>query len=164
MNIGLVVYSKTGHTYEVATKLNEMFVELGHNTTIERLVPKDYNEYNINKIELNETSDLSSYDLIVFASPVNAFRLAVCMKKYMMSVPPIKVPTICFVTKALPFKWTGGNSAIKTMKSHINSSGGNVLKSDIIVWNKNRNNKIDQFVQDIKQEVLKGINKWKKIC
>jgi flavodoxin len=157
MNIGLVVYSKTGHTYEVISKLNEMFEKLGHNSTIERLISKDENEYNFDKIELNGTSDLSSYDLIVFAAPVNGFKLAVCMKKYMMSAPSIKVPTVCFVTKALPFKWTGGNSAINTMKSHINSLGGNVLKSDVIVWNKKHNTKIEQFIQDIKQEVLKGI-------
>jgi NAD(P)H dehydrogenase (quinone) len=145
------------HTYEVVSKLNEMFGELGHNSTIERLILKDENEYNIDKIELNGISDLSSYDLIIFAAPVNGFRLAVCMKKYMMSAPPIKVPVVCFVTKALPFKWTGGNSAINTMKSHINSSGGYVLKSDVIVWNKKHNARIEQFIQDIKQEVLKGI-------
>lgn len=157
MNIGLVVYSKTGHTYEVASKLNEMFRELGHNSTIERVIPKNEKEYNIDKIELNQISDLSSYDLIVFAAPVNGFRLAASMKKYMMIAPPIKVPAICFVTKTLPLNWTGGNSAINTMKSHIISSGGNVLKSGIIVWNKTHNTRIEQFIQDIKQEVLNGI-------
>lgn len=40
MNIGLVVYSKTGHTYEVVSNLNEMFKKLGHDTTIERVIPK----------------------------------------------------------------------------------------------------------------------------
>lgn len=154
MNVGLVVYSKTGHTYEVASKLQEMFKELGHDTTIERVIPKNENEFNVDKIELNEISDLSSYDFIVFAAPVNGFRLAAAMKKYMMTLPSIKVPVVCFITKSLPFKWTGGNSAIKTMKSYIISSGGNVLKSDVIIWNKKHKCQIENLKEDIKQVVL----------
>ena len=153
MNIGIVVYSKTGHTFEVASRLNEMFESTGHTSTIERVIPKDDKEYDVNKIELNEISDLSSYELIVFASPVNAFSLTPPMKKYMMSLNDISVPAICFVTMALPFKWMGGTQTVSKMKYYIKSSGGTVLNTGIIRWSGNHDEKVEQFLADVKREI-----------
>ena len=40
----------------------------------------------------------------------------------------------CFVTKALPFHWTGGNRAISIMRKNCEKMGGKVYGTGIVIW------------------------------
>jgi flavodoxin len=49
MNIGIVVYSRTGNTYSVALRLRDKLLELGHCANIERIAPVDEKQADIKK-------------------------------------------------------------------------------------------------------------------
>ena len=53
-----------------------------------------------------------------------------------------------FVTKGLRFEWTGGTRAIGQMKKICQSKGGKVIGTGIVVWNKERDKKIAELVEN----------------
>jgi hypothetical protein len=53
----------------------------------------------------------------------------------------------CFVTKGLPFNWTGGNGAVSTMKKSCESRGGTVVGTGIIVWSGDLEKKTADLVE-----------------
>ncbi len=148
MKIGIVVYSKTENTYSVAQKLQEKFQENGHQVGIERVVPAGEVPMKAKNVEFQSKPELESYDALIFGSPVHAFSLAPPMKSYLEQVDSLQDKKIaCFVTKGLRFNWTGGNQAIGKMKKICESRGGKIVGTDIIVWNKNKDQKIDEMVR-----------------
>lgn len=148
MKIGIIVYSKTENTYYVAEKLQEKFQEKGHEVEIERVVPKGEVPPRAKNVEFKSKPEIESYDALVLGSPVHAFSLAPPMKVYLEQIDSMQNKKIaCFVTKGLRFNWTGGNQAIGKMKKICESKGGKIVGTDIVVWNKNKDAKIDELIR-----------------
>jgi flavodoxin len=134
MEIGIIVYSKTGHTYSVAEKLQKKLkadghsVELGEVKPVGEVKPKE-------NITFENKPDIDAYDAVIFGSPVHAFSLAPAMKEYLTQIQSLEGKKVaCYVTKGLPFKSTGGKQAISEMTKIVQSKGGNMLGTDILVW------------------------------
>lgn len=149
MKIGIVVYSQTGNTYEVAQKLEEALSKKGNSVKIERIHVADEKQRDLNKIQMLSIPDLSTYDALVFGSPVHAFSLSHPMTAFMSQIPTLQDKKItCFVTKGLPINGTGGNQAIGVMKKICESKGGDVCGSGIIVWKKDREKQISKISEE----------------
>ena len=147
MNIGIIVYSQTEHTLSVAQKLSEKLSADGHIVNVERVVPKGEVKPNDVDVSFREQPDTNPYDALIFGSPVHAFNVAPAMKAYLNQIPSLQDKKVaCFVTKSLPLDWTGGNQAIKTMKTICQSKGGIILGSGIVNWSMGRENKIEKLV------------------
>ena len=139
MNIAIIVHSQTDNTHAVARKLEKRYIKNGHSVEIFRLEVKGGYQQGMKDIEFEKVPDVDEYDALVFGSPVEAFSLSPVMKKYLERIGSLKGKKIaCFVTKALPFNWTGGNRAIRTMKKLSESKGAKVLGSGIVVWREKR--------------------------
>ena len=139
MNIAIIVHSETGNTHAVARKLEKRYTKNGHSVEVVRLEVKGGYKQGMKDIEFEKIPDIDEYDALVFGSPVEAFSLSPVMKKYLERVGSLKGKKIaCFVTKALPFHWTGGNRAIAAMKKLLESKGGAVLGTGIVVWREKR--------------------------
>ncbi|MDO8869282.1 MAG: flavodoxin domain-containing protein [Methanobacteriaceae archaeon] len=148
MKIGIIVYSKTENTYSVAEKLQEKFQKNGHEVEIERVVPVGEVPMKAKNVEFQSKPELESYDALIFGAPVHAFSLAPPMKSYLEQIDSLQYKKIaCFVTKGLRFNWTGGNQAIGKMKKLCESKGGKVVGTDIVVWNKSKDQKIDEMIR-----------------
>ncbi len=148
MKIGIIVYSKTENTYSVAQKLQEKFQENGHEVEIERVVQEGEVPMKAKNVEFQSKPELESYDALIFGAPVHAFSLAPPMKSYLEQIDSLQDKKIaCFVTKGLRFNWTGGNQAIGKMKKICESKGGKVVGTDIVVWNKSKDQKIDEMIR-----------------
>lgn len=148
MKIGIIVYSKTENTYYVAEKLQEKFQENGYEAEIERVVPAGEIPMKAKNVEFQSKPELKSYDALILGSPVHAFSLAPPMKSYLEQLDSLQDKKIaCFVTKGLRFNWTGGNQAIGKMKKICESKGGKVVGTDIVVWSKSRDAKIDDMIR-----------------
>jgi flavodoxin len=147
MKIGIVVYSQTGNTFSVAEKLKEKLTAAGHNVNIERLTTVG-GETDPGKAKIEKLPDLSGYDALAFAGPVQAFSLSRVMAGYMNQLPQLNnKKAVVFVTKGLAFTWTGGSGAIKTLKKGVESKGGKVVGSGIVIWgSKDRDNQIKDVV------------------
>jgi NAD(P)H dehydrogenase (quinone) len=145
MKIGIIVHSQTGRTLFVAEKLKEKLTAAGHSANVERLTSADPKNVKIEKLP-----DLGAYDALVLAAPVQAFSTSPVMKAYLPQLPALNGKKVAlFVTKGLPFKWTGGNKAISTMKDAVESKGGKVAGTGILVWRGENNKKIDDLVEQI---------------
>lgn len=113
MKIGIIVHSQTGHTFTVAEKLKEKLAAAGHTVNIERITPVDPKQTDPKKVQIEKLPDLSVYDALVLAAPVQAFNASPVMKAYLEKLPSLSGKKVaCFVTKSLPFDSTGGNQAI----------------------------------------------------
>ncbi len=85
---------------------------------------------------------------MIFGAPVQAFSLSAIMKAYMDQIKSLNDKKVaCFVTKGAPFNWTGGNKAINQMKKIIESQGGTVIGTEIVVWRGKREEQIVELLE-----------------
>ena len=138
MNIGIIVHSPTGNTFSVAKRLEKALEKAGHTVKLERL--KTVEEYKQGKpINFEDLPELSGFDAMIFGAWVEGFSLSGPMKAYMKRMGSLKGKKVaCFVTKALPFHWTGGNRAISTMKKGLEKKDGRVCGTGIVIWREKR--------------------------
>jgi flavodoxin len=139
MNIGIIVYSQTGNTLSVAKQLEERLASDGHTVSLERVRISGDAGPGTKDVTFTNQPDPTKFDALVFASPVQAFSLAIPMQRYLERIPQIQGKKIaCFVTKQLPFRWTGGNRGIAQIVRACESKGAEVVDTEILVWSKSK--------------------------
>lgn len=150
MKIGIIVHSQTGNTYSIALKLQEVLTKSGNDVEVKRvsMVGGDRPE-NKAKIQLEDPPDVTDFDGLIFGAPVHAFNLSPAMQIYLEQLPSLENKKIAlFVTKGLRFEWTGGSRAIGQMKNLCQSKGGEIVGTGIVIWNKQRDKKIAEVMQN----------------
>jgi flavodoxin len=149
MKIGIIVHSQTNNTYSVALKLEEKLKEAGNEVEIQRITMVDGDRpEKKDDIELENLPDVIEYDAIIFGAPVHAFALAPAMQIYMEQLPSLQDKKVAlYVTKKLRFEWTGGSRAIGQMKNYVYSKGGTLMGTGIVIWNKQREEKIRELIK-----------------
>jgi len=146
MNIGIIVYSRTGNTHSVALKLEEKLAAAGHAVTLERI---EVGEVTPGKpVQFKTLPDAGPYDALIFGAPVHGFSLCQPMAGYLKQVASLQGKKVaCLVTQAFPYPWLGGNRAIRQMKQICESKGATVCGSGIVNWmNKRREQQIVEVV------------------
>ena len=151
MNIGIIIYSQTGNTNSVALKLKEKLSTAGHLVGIEQIEISGKLGPRATNFQFKTKPDVDKYDTLVFGAPVQAFSLSPVMKSYLTQIASLKNKKVaCFVTKALPFYWTGGNQAVNKMKKICESKDGTVCGTGIVIWMaKRREKKIADVVEKL---------------
>ena len=151
MNISIIVYSQTGNTNSVALKLKEKLFADGHSVDLIRLKVSDKSQPKMRVFQFETLPDIGQYDAIMFGSPVEAFSLSPAMKSYLTQITSLKGKKVaCFVTKQLPFCWTGGSQAVNRMKKICESKDTTVCGSGIVVWSsKHRERMITDVVEKL---------------
>jgi len=146
MKIGIIIHSVTNNTHSVALSLMNKLLEAGNDVEIQRVSMVGGDKPQGKNIEIENPPDVSQYDALIFGGPVHAFSLAPAMRVYMDQIPSLQEKKIAlFVTKGLRFDWTGGTRAIGQMKNICNAKGGILVGTGIIIWNKQRNQKIEEL-------------------
>jgi flavodoxin len=154
LKIGIIVYSQTGNTYLVASKIYESLKKKGYKVDIEKIEALR-NQKN-NTFEFKKVPDVKSYDVIIFGSPVEAFSLCPVMKKYLENIKSLKnKKVLCFVTEAFPYPWMGGNRAIKQMKALCNQKGATIYDTGVANW---KNKKREELINNIVVTFTNTIN------
>ena len=135
MIIGIIIYSQTGNTREVARRLQEKLAEKGHRAEIDEISINGKVPAQPGGFELSGLPDPGQYDAVVFGSPVQAFNLNPVMRAYLDQVPMMEgKEAACFITKQLPIKWTGGTRALGLIKNACEAKGAVVKGAEIIFW------------------------------
>ena len=150
MKIGIIIYSKTGHTKSVAETLEQQLKDRGHDVTLDFIEIAEQ-EKDVMHPEITKAPDASPYDFLIFGAPVQGFRLCAAMSTYLNLLDDMKGKKFaCIVTQALPFKWLGGEQASRKMKSIVTDKGGEFIGHSIINWNKaDREGRIDDTIKHI---------------
>lgn len=151
MKIGLIVYSQSGNTLQVAQKLKAALIAAGHDATLENVAVAPSNPKDMAPPVLVNAPDPTGYDMLYFGSPVQAFSLAAAMAAYLSQLPTLGGKRVaCFVTQSLPYAWMGGNRALRQMAAAVAQKGGEALPVGIVHWSSRaRAAQIDALVNEL---------------
>lgn len=137
MKIGLIVFSQTGNTLKVAQALEASLKDAGHDPQILRVTVAPSDPKAPQPPVLVDTPDPSGFDMVYFASPVQAFSLAPAMVAYLRQIPALGGKRVAyFVTQLFPFRWMGGNHALKQFKAALAAKGGSLTTGGVINWSR----------------------------
>ena len=141
MNIGLIVYSETGNTLSVIDRLRERLTQQGHSVRLDEVKTKGPARPG-SPVELAQTPDVTGYDALVLASPVQAFSLAPAMQGYVTQLSSFKAkPVALLITQFFPFPWMGGRRALRQLSALCEARGARVLGGWVINWSRREREK-----------------------
>ena len=135
MKIGIIVYSRTGKTLSVATKLRDRLSAVGHSVDMERLVVAGEDRMGVQVVQLESIPDVGKYEAVVFATPVQGGAPSPAMRSYLAEVASLEGKKVaCLVTEGFPFPWMGGNQTIRKMVGTCESKGAAICGTGIVNW------------------------------
>jgi len=151
MKIGIIVHSFTGNTFSVAQELKNELEKNGHSVSLNRIQVIGGEQQNMREFKLDSPPKTDEYDALIFGAPVRAFSISPVISIYLSALSSLEnKKAFCYVTKHLPSNWTGGNKAVKKMKSICQSKGGNVGGTAIIFREgEERERQISQMKADL---------------
>lgn len=134
MNVGIIIFSRTGNTLSVAEKIRDACAAQGHTVVIERVTAED-EDPNSRPVQIKTAPDPARFDAVIFGAPVQAFSLSPVMKTYLESMPPLEGKHVrCFVTQHFPKAWMGGNQALGQMKRLCRLKGADIVETGNVNW------------------------------
>ena len=148
MKIGIIAYSQTGNTLQVAEKLAARLRTKGHMVVIEQVTTTGSGQPDPKNIQLAYRPNPSIYDGLIFATPVQGFAVAPAMALYLNQIPTLTSRKIaCFVTHYFPFPGLGASQTVAQMKKLCQVKGGTIIGSGIINWSRgNRERQIETMI------------------
>ena len=140
MKIGIIIHSQSGVTAKVARTLGTTLTDKGYDVDTQLLRTTGKVAPRSTSFELKNVPDVADYDILLLAGPVWAFSASPVIMKYLNQLGRLTgKKVLCFVTKALPFQWTGGSQAIKKMEGALSLSDAEILPGEIIFASTVRN-------------------------
>ena len=134
MNIGIIVYSLSGHTLTVATRLKDKLAANGHSVTLERVETVGPAKPQFENAELKTKPPVDAYDALVFACPVRGGTIPPPMKRSMEQIPSLQEKQVaCLVTHFFKREW-GANQVLVAMRELCESKGATVLGVNEVRW------------------------------
>ncbi len=139
MNIGVVVYSWSGHTLSVAEKLKEKLSASGHSTELLKVKVDGERKRGARDFQLGALPDIGRFDGLVFGAAVEAFSLSPVLTEYLKQIDSLQGKKVgCLVTQQFPYPWMGGNRAIGQVKKLCRAKGATIVGSAVVNWAKSR--------------------------
>jgi len=135
MKVGIVIYSQTGNTRRVAEDVKRALEKAGHSVGMQEVALVGERKQGARSFELVRPADLGRPDVLILGAAVEAFSLSPVMARYIQSVSsldPMRVA--CLVTQAFPYRWLGGNRAVRQMRRLCAAKGATVIGAQIVNW------------------------------
>jgi flavodoxin len=134
MNIGIIVYSQSGHTLSVAMELEKKLSAAGHMVNLEQVEIYGPERPGAADFQLKTKPKVDAYDALVFGSPVRGGIMPLPMTSYLEQTTSLEgKKVVCLVTHFFPTKW-GANQTIKQMIEVCESKGATVCGSGDVGW------------------------------
>ena len=154
MNIGIIIYSQTGHTRDVADQLAEQ-LQKHHSVKTEYLKVSEAEKGDKQQVDLTTIPAIEEYDCLILGSPVHAFSLAPAMETLLKTWPELQGKTVGLImTQHFPYPWMGGNRAMNQFKNLCRQKGADLVANGIINWsNKKRPEQIQSLIADFTQRL-----------
>ncbi len=150
MNIGIIVYSLSGHTLSVAAKLKEALAAAGHRVSVERVEIVGLATRAAEDAELKTRPDVGPYEALVFGCPVRGGTVPSPMRRYLEQIPSLSNKKVaCFVTHFFRREW-GANQVFAQMKGIIEPKAATIRGTAEVKWfSLNRKQQITQAVDEL---------------
>jgi flavodoxin len=134
MNIGIIVYSQTGHTLSIAIQLKETLSAAGHTVNLEQLEILGSDKPGVAIVQLKTRPKTAPYDGLVFASPVRGGAMPPAMTSYLEQVSSLQdKKVVCLVTHFFP-PGLGANQTLNQMKEICESKGATICGAGEAGW------------------------------
>lgn len=134
MNIGIIVYSQTGHTLSVAVRLKDKLSAAGHTVTLEQIETIGPVSPAGTSAELKTRPAIDAYEALVLCTPVWGGRLAPPMISYLEQISSLQGKKVaCLATGIFPARW-GRDQTIAQLKAACESKGATVCGSGSVGW------------------------------
>jgi hypothetical protein len=159
MNVGIVVYSLTGNTFEVAESIKAALRAAGHTVSFETIKARNEDPNDTGPVELTQIPPVDGMACVVLGGPVRGFATAPIVKAYVEHLPDLKgLPVFLLVTHHFPFAFLGGNTAIGMTRKLIEAKNGRVIGSGVVNWSsKHRADNIQTIVKDVIRAVEQNV-------
>jgi len=142
MNVGVVVYSWSGHTLSVAEKLAEKLSAAGHSAELLKVQVVGERKQGARDFRLDPLPDIDRFDGLVFGAAVEAFSLSPVLIAYLKSAESLQGKKVaCLVTQQFPYPWMGGSRAVSQMKKLCKAKGATLVGSAVVNWAKSKREK-----------------------
>jgi hypothetical protein len=134
MNVGIVVYSFSGHTLAAAIELQRKLTAAGHRSTLERIETVTPLRRGDTTAILRTSPAVDAYEAVVFACPVRGGTPAPPMRVYLEQIPSLEGKAVaCLITGVMPFSW-GRQQTLAAMVALCESKGATVRGSAHVRW------------------------------
>jgi flavodoxin len=134
MKIGIIVYSKTGHTLTVARELEQRLSSARHDVTLEQVEPEGEASPNAETVPLANAPAVDGYDGLVFGCPVWGASVAPPMDTYLAQLPSLEGKEVgLLVTHAFPFRIMA-TRPLGALREACEAKGATILGSADVTW------------------------------
>lgn len=149
MRIGIIVYSKTGNTLQVAERIATALTQKGEHVELQRFTAETESAQSNRPVRLSALPDPNGYDALIIGAPVQAFSLDPAMTMYLKQIGALqKVQTLCFITQHFKKAWMGGNRAMKQLLEQLKEKGAPATATGVVNWtSEQREAQIDLIVR-----------------
>jgi menaquinone-dependent protoporphyrinogen IX oxidase len=134
MNIGIMVFSRTGHTHTVATRLRDRLSADGHQVSLERLLIEGPDYRSATTAVLSAHPSIAPFDGVVLAGPVNGGRMSAAMNGYLGNVRTLAGKRMALLLTHFFIRRWGADQTIEQMTEVVASKGGTVSGSGSVRW------------------------------
>ena len=135
MNIGIVVYSLSGHTLGVAASLKEKLEAAGHAVTLERLEMVGPATPSAEKgAELKSRPAVEGYDAVVLACPVRGGAPPPPMVSYLQGIPSLQGKKVALLVTGFFPASVGANLTLAAMKEVCATKGATTCGTGGVRW------------------------------
>jgi tRNA-dihydrouridine synthase/flavodoxin len=134
MNVGMIVYSQSGHTLKVARKLEQALSDAGHAVTLERIQPVGLARPGLTDVPLKVQPKIDGYEALVLGTPVWGGTPASPMASYLAQLASLQGKrVVCLVTGFFPASW-GRNQALAQLRATCEEKGATVRGTGSVGW------------------------------
>ena len=134
MNVGIIVYSRTGHTLSVAARLEEALSAAGHAVNLEQVEAAGPVRPGATDVPLKTVPEIEGYEALVLGTSVQGGMPAPPMATFLDQLPSLQsVQVACLVTGFFPPGW-GRNQTLASMREICESKGATVCGTGSVGW------------------------------
>ncbi len=134
MKIGMIYYSKTGHTAQLAEKAAEQLLKSGYEVDTHRLETIAPLSMSAERAAVKEMPAIGDYDALAVGTPVHGGRISAPVLTFMENTPSFEEkPVVFFLTHIFPTKLSA-HITIDALEKLGSEKNGQVLGSVDVTW------------------------------
>jgi hypothetical protein len=134
MDIGIIIYSHTGHTLIVSQKLKDKLSSKGHTVTLQHLETTVPLAMSATTAELQSIPTIQPYDAVILCTPVRGGMPSPPMKAFLDKIISFEGKQVFFlVTGFFPAKW-GRNQTLYELTTICESKKAEVCGVGSVRW------------------------------
>jgi len=155
VKVGLVHYSKTGHTKSVIEDIALNILKDEHDTVLLPLELASPWDASADRLPLKKLPDVQGFDCLIVGTPVHGGRMAGAVRTFLEEIEGLIGKEVVFLLTNLFWQGWGADQTIQQMRELCTAKGADVLGYGNVRWLGFKRNKRIQQAERKVIELLK---------